>query len=234
MGSSTLRPTKADDFLPDVDWAYVGIMKICYPSAADKGVQVLIVPLSSSAKGSANENNCYTEEKKKKKLAKSCFAGWSPCKICPKSVRLWVSFIIRVINKRAHRQMAQLLIARAVLSETMVKWIPVCKQECSPNMSGSAKLACRHKFEVTLIDYLELICIFRVIMSVGNRTNRHNHWCGALMMFLIMLSSPPAAGKISKGLSSQNWTINEQTWSRGDIWKWAGCRPLPEPAVLCL
>lgn len=41
-------------------------------------------------------------------------------------------------------------------------------------MSRSAKLERRHKLEVTLIDYLELICIFRVIMGVGNRTNRHS------------------------------------------------------------
>lgn len=52
-------------------------------------------------------------------------------------------------------------------------------------------------------------------------------------MFLITLSSPSAAGKISKGLSSQIWTINEQTWSRGDIWKWAVCRPLSELIVSC-
>lgn len=72
-----------------------------------------------------------------------------------------------------------------------------------PNVSRSAKLGHRHKTEVTLIDYLELICIFRVIMGPGNRTNRHSRLCTALMMFLITLSSPPAAGKISKGLSSQ-------------------------------
>lgn len=52
-------------------------------------------------------------------------------------------------------------------------------------------------------------------------------------MFLITLSSPSAAGKISKGLSSHIWTINEQTWSRGDIWKWAVCRPLSELIVSC-
>lgn len=97
------------------------------------------------------------------------------------------------------------------------------------NVSRSAKLERRHKIEVTLIDYLELICIFRVIMGVGNRTNRHSRRCRALMMYLITLPSPPAAGKICKGLSSQIWTINEQTWSRGDVWKWARCRPLSEP-----
>lgn len=39
-------------------------------------------------------------------------------------------------------------------------------------MSRSAKLEYRHKLEVTLIDYLVLICIFQVIIDAGNRTNR--------------------------------------------------------------
>lgn len=163
------------------------------------------------------------------KLAESCFAGSNSCKRSPRSVRLRVCIIIRVINKRARRQMARLLFARAMLFETAAKWVPVWKHGSSPNVSRSAKLERRHKLEVTLIDYLELICIFRVIMGVGNRPNRHSHRCGALMMFLITLSSPRAAGKISKGLSSQIWTINEQTWSRGDVWKWARRRPLSEP-----
>lgn len=167
------------------------------------------------------------------KLAESCFAGWNSCERCPRSVGLWVCFIIRAINKRARRQMARLLFAWTVLSETPPKWIPVWKHGSPPNVSRSAKLERRHKIEVTLIDYLELICIFRVIMGVGNRTNRHSRLRRALMMFLITLSSPPAAGKISKGLSSQIWTINEQTWSRGDVWKWARCRPLSELIVSC-
>lgn len=167
------------------------------------------------------------------KLAESCFAGWNSCERCPGSVELWVCFIIRAINKRTRRQMARLLFAWAALSETLAKWIPVWKRGSLPNVSRSAKLERRHKIEVTLIDYLELICIFRVIMGVGNRTNRHSRLCRALMMFLITLSSPPAAGKISKGLSSRIWTINEQTWSRGAIWKWARRRTLSEPIVSC-
>lgn len=167
------------------------------------------------------------------KLAESCFAGWNSCERCPGSVELWVCFIIRAINKRTRRQMARLLFAWAVLSETLAKWVPVRKHGSLPNVSRSAKLERRHKIEVTLIDYLELICIFRVIMGVGNRTNRHSRLCRALMMFLITLSSPAAAGKISKGLSSRIWTINEQTWSRGAIWKWARRRPLSEPIVSC-
>lgn len=167
------------------------------------------------------------------KLAESCFAGGKSCESCPGRVELWACFIIRAINKRTPRQMARLLFARAVLSETPAKWIPVWKHGSLPNVSRSAKLECRHKIEVTLIDYLELICIFRVIMGVSYRTNRHSHLCRALMMFLITPSSPPAAGKISKGLSTWIWTINEQTWSRGAEWKWACCRPLSEPVVTC-
>lgn len=127
--------------------------------------------------------------------------------------------------------MARLRFARAMLPETAAKWVPAWKRGSSPNVSRSAKLERRHKPEVTLIDYLELICIFRVIMGVGNRPNRHSHRCGSLMMFLITLSSPQAAGKVSKGLSSQIWTINEQTWSRGDVWKWARRGPLSEAVV---
>lgn len=182
------------------------------------------------AEGGANDNNCCTA---KTNLLKVVLQGWNSCERCPGSVELWASFIIRAINKRARRQMARLLFAWAVLSETRAKWIPVWKRESLPNVSRSAKLECRHKIEVTLIDYLELICIFRVIMGVGNRTNRHSRLCRALMMFLITLSSPPAAGKISKGLSSRIWTINEQTWSRGAIWKWARSRPLSERLVSC-
>lgn len=86
----------------------------------------------------------------------------------------------------------------------------------SPKVSGSAKLERRHKTEATLIDYLELICILRAIMGAGNRTNTaHGRQRWILMMFLIMVSSPPAAEEISKGLSSQIWTMNERTWSRG-------------------
>lgn len=165
------------------------------------------------------------------KLAESCFAGWKSCEGSPRSVCRCLHFIIRAINKRAHRQMARLPFSRAAHSETPAKWIRVWKHRAPPNVSGSAKLECRHKIEVTLIDYLELICIFRVIMGVGNRTNRHSRLCRALMMFLITFSSLPAAGKISKALSSQIWTINEQTWSRGDVWKWARCRPLSELIV---
>lgn len=162
------------------------------------------------------------------KLAESCFVGWNSCERCPRSVRLRERFIIRAINKRARRQMARLLFAWAVLSETLQNEYLYGSAEPSPNVSGSAKLEHRHKIEVTLIDYLELICIFRVIMCVGNRTNRHSRLCKALMMFLITLSSPKAAGKISKGLSLQIWTINEQTWSRGDVWKWVRRGPLSE------
>ena len=42
----------------------------------------------------------------------------------------------------------------------------LCTAASGPrNVSGSAKLERRHKIEVTLIDYLELICIRRVIMG---------------------------------------------------------------------
>lgn len=107
--------------------------------------------------------------------------------------------------------MAHLLFAWATLSEKPQQNEYLNGSVLLPNVSRSAKLEHRHKIEVTLIDYLELICIFRVIMGTGNRTNRQSRLCRALMMFLITLSSPPAAGKISKGLSSQIWTINEQT-----------------------
>lgn len=137
------------------------------------------------------------------KLAKSCFAAWNSCKQYPRSVELWVCFIIRAINKRASRQMAHLPLAQAALPETAAKWIPAQKPGSSPNVSLSTKLERRHKTEVTLIDYLELICIFGVIMGVGNRTNRHKCLHRFLMMFLIMLSSPVEAEKISKGLSLQ-------------------------------
>lgn len=137
------------------------------------------------------------------KLAESCFAAWNSYKQYPRSVELWVCFIIRAINKRARRQMARLPLTQAALPETAAKWIPAQKHGSPPNVSRSTKLERRHKTEVTLIDYLELICIFRVIMGVGNRTNRHKRLRRLLMMFLIILSSPEEDEKISKGLSSQ-------------------------------
>lgn len=70
--------------------------------------------------------------------------------------------------------MARLLFAQATLSEATAKLIPIWSRRYLPNVSRSAKLERGHKHEVTLIDYLELICIFRLVMCVGNSTNWHS------------------------------------------------------------
>lgn len=73
-----------------------------------------------------------------------------------------------------------------------------------PNVSKSAKLERRHKPEVTLIDYLELICIFRVIMAEGSGTYRQSHRCGAVNDVSDYAPMATGSRKISKGLSLQN------------------------------
>lgn len=137
-------------------------------------------------------DNLPREKKKHLLAAKSCFSLGEVMRERPQECLAGNQcFIIRLINKRLCRQMAGLLFTRAHCSlkprrsEHLYRggsagFCQICQ--------GAAKLECRHKPEVTLIDYLESICIFyRVVMGrwVTGLAGRVVG-VGPLMMFLIM------------------------------------------------
>lgn len=115
---------------------------------------------------------CRGKNKTKSQLAaKSCFSLGEVMRARPRECLAGKRrFIIRLINKRLRRQMAGLLFTRARCSLKprrsehlyRVGWggsAGLC-QMCQ----GAAKLERRHKPEVTLIDYLELICISHTVI----------------------------------------------------------------------
>lgn len=142
-----------------------------------------------------NGNHIHAEKKNKQnKNTTCCQKLFSPGEVMRERPRKCLAgnwcFIIRLINKRLCRQMAGLLFTRARCS--LKPWrsehlyrggsAGLC-QMCQ----GAAKLECRHKPEVTLIDYLESICIFYRVMGrwltglAGRDVDVR-----PLMMFLIM------------------------------------------------
>lgn len=179
-----------------------------------------------------NDNHIRAEKNKKQKqqlAAKSCFSLGEVMRERPRECLAGNRrFIISLINKRLRRQMAGLLFTRArcslkpLRSEHLYReggvWgeggllggsAGLC-QMCQ----GAAKLECRHKPEVTLIDYLESICIFyRVVMGRRcNGTSGQNGGRGAVND-VFDYDSPPHPRprrrrrlelKTSKGLSSRN------------------------------